>query len=89
MITNYESKSDNVVLESLFFLRKQEKIKSMVKWDTNKSNFDHHLINLKCVNGSIARMKIAIAREMCLVDSTQVSDYINWCTNTIKSLETS
>jgi hypothetical protein len=28
-ITNYENKRDEVVLESLFFLRKQEKVKSL------------------------------------------------------------
>ncbi len=43
---------------------------------TNKSNFDHHLINLKCVNGCIASSH-----------TTQVSDYINWCIDTIKTLE--
>ncbi len=64
------------MLESVFFLKKQEDIKHLVKWDTNKTNLDHHLLNLRCINGDIAYMKLAIAREMCLVHTTQVNEYI-------------
>jgi hypothetical protein len=32
-------------------------------------------------------MKTAISREMCSVHTTQVSEYVNWCTNIIKTLE--
>ncbi len=32
-------------------------------------------------------MKTAIAREMCSIHTTQVSEYINWCTNIRKTLE--
>jgi len=75
------------VLESVFFLKKQEDIKHLVKWDTNKTNLDHHLLNLRCINGDIAYMKLAIAREMCLVHTTQVNEYIKECINALRTVK--
>jgi hypothetical protein len=86
-IKNYELKRDEVVLESVFFLQKQEDIKKLVKWDTNKTNLDHHLLNLRCVNGDIACMKLAIAREMCSVHTTQVNEYIKKCIKTLRTVK--
>jgi hypothetical protein len=78
---------ERVVLDSLCFLRNQEKIKILVKWDPIRCNFDHHLLDLRCTHGNINHMKTSIARVMCSVHSTQISDYLNYVSKMLKDFE--
>jgi hypothetical protein len=85
LLNRYTTEREKVVLDSLYFLRNQEKTKSVVKWDSNKCNFDHHLINLRCIHGNISQMKIALARVMCSVHTSQVCNYLNYVINSLRT----